>query len=1193
MTDKQKSYIDVQEGSYIYIVDRYSYEILAFSENVKSIRSNMVCGVRCHEIIEDRKVPCSNCPIYGLEQRRTNTVVMYNDPFGDMVDVCAAEIMWEELRPAVRIEISEHKLTAEEQDRRRIEQRYSIALRSFCDYILETDLDTRTYICYKPSGRSYYYIPEEGDYNGQVLDFAMHYVTPGCREAYLENFELDNLVNRLQKAGKEVVTEFVIVDDRKKTTYIQRTDTLVSSGEGQRFILSYTKNVTDTVEERKRIQEEIIDYADAVGIVYDEIYSVDLIKGISVTLKKGMDFGAELYKPEKNNISSEYAGFIHKADRELFLNKFSSDNMKLFFLKGGKHLQAEVRRSVPYGDYEWIEVNAVSLVQLDLTRILIMIRVIDVQKRLEEESKIAQIKLSTLLRNSYSEVYEVNLTTNEVYSICCEGNRLDRFLVEQDYQQMFDIMVRHIIYPDDRQEYYRLFSLEQLFEAYQKGITEQYGEIRKKNDKGDYQWYSYLIQIMPDACGDILLYSFAKNIDDIKSLEGEKTQLEKIVNQVIREEYIGINVIDLRTCRYGMYAAKGVYSSIPADGDYNAETWSIGRNLVIKEDQDKFYKTMGLDYVIDALHDEDAYVETTYRIKQGQDELQYHRARFTYFNKERDTIILTLKDETSQILTKMEETKRTKLEEDRFNFLVNSVCETFMEVNVKTGECVITYPAKNIEIKKSYIEQIECLLQGLPKEEKDSYIRKFELSNIINEVEKNNGVYITDCDIMEDSERRHLLVTNTYLKGPYDMEYVFTYSQDITMVQEQERKSKEAIMEALEVARKANKAKGEFLSRMSHEIRTPLNAIMGMTDLVRLTCRNSPEVTDYLDKISGSSRYLLSLINDILDMSKIESGKMEIASEPFSIRGLLNEVEVLFAPKASVKQIQMEINNRSGLDWVYGDRLRVNQVIANLVSNALKFTDNGGTVWINLDELYQGEENVIIRFSVKDNGIGIKNENLERIFEKFEQEEYGTILNYGGTGLGLSISRNIIRLMGGELFAASTYGKGSEFYFSISFQIVEEEKIEAADIGEEDGIESYDFTGIHILLAEDNELNIEVARELLRISGASVDVAVNGRKAVSMFEQSEEGFYDVILMDVMMPWMNGLQATAAIRALNKRKDAASAVIIGMSANAFEGDVRKGIEAGMDAYTSKPIDIKRVYRLIKRLLTERAKETGDI
>ena len=384
----------------------------------------------------------------------------------------------------------------------------------------------------------------------------------------------------------------------------------------------------------------------------------------------------------------------------------------------------------------------------------------------------------------------------------------------------------------------------------------------------------------------------------------------------------------------------------------------------------------------------------------------------------------------------------------------------------------------------------------------------------------------------------------------------------------------------------ASKAKSDFLSRMSHEIRTPINAIKGMADKAMCVIENeendsSGEVYDCLEKITISTKYLTSLVNDILDMSKIESGKLIVNNDIFDITNLLEDFEMMIKPQADQRMIKLTIEKNYENKLFVGDQFRIHQVLVNLAANALKFTPFSGKIKVSIDELESDEESSVIKFSVEDNGIGIKKENLKKIFESFEQADSAVTKTYGGTGLGLSICKNLVELMGGTLNVKSEENEGSAFFFTLELRkckSITDAIRETLYISQQD----FDFTGKTVLLAEDNDFNAEFAKSLLENVGFNVQLALNGKQAVYSFISKPSYTYDVILMDVRMPLMDGYEAAGCIRNSDKA-DAHSVPIIALTANAAGDDEKLTIQSGMNAYLSKPFEKEMLYIMLKQFL----------
>ena len=374
----------------------------------------------------------------------------------------------------------------------------------------------------------------------------------------------------------------------------------------------------------------------------------------------------------------------------------------------------------------------------------------------------------------------------------------------------------------------------------------------------------------------------------------------------------------------------------------------------------------------------------------------------------------------------------------------------------------------------------------------------------------------------------------------------------------------------------ASKAKSEFLSRMSHEIRTPMNGIIGMTAIALQKGQSQERVLDCLQKIQSSSDYLLGLINDILDMSKIESGKMKLEPVNFDMGELLGTIRELIAPQASAKGITFTQHSALRRTWFSADRMRISQVLINLLGNAVKFTPQGGEVTLTVEEAGapSGQE-ALVRFTVRDTGVGIPKEEQDRVFRAFEQASGANPAKQQGTGLGLSISSRLVQLMGSSIRLESAPGEGSAFSFAVPLTLGREE-----DAGTE--TEELTFSGRRILVVEDNELNAEIAQCLLEERDFTVECVYDGSQAVERIRSTPPGTYDVILMDIMMPVMDGLDATRAIRAMD-REDCKTIPIIAMSANAFDDDLKKSVACGMNGHLSKPVEVEKLYQVLHQVL----------
>ena len=407
--------------------------------------------------------------------------------------------------------------------------------------------------------------------------------------------------------------------------------------------------------------------------------------------------------------------------------------------------------------------------------------------------------------------------------------------------------------------------------------------------------------------------------------------------------------------------------------------------------------------------------------------------------------------------------------------------------------------------------------------------------------------------------------------------------KEMEVVNQKLKKAKNVATEALQTAEHANKAKTDFLSNMSHDIRTPMNAIIGITSLIRHDAGNKAKVIEYADKIDISSQHLLGIINDVLDMSKIEAGKTVFKYSDFSILDFVQELDTIFHSQIyEKKQTLTIIKENIRHEWVNGDQVHLMQIFSNLLSNAVKYTQEGGKIQFFVEEC-ETKSSVYAkyRFLVSDNGMGMSADFKDTIFDAFTRAESSLTNKIQGTGLGMAITKNLVEAMGGTIDVESELGQGSCFEVLLDLKIAEDRTVALAAQEETDEQDGNILQGMRFLCAEDNELNAEILTELLKIEGAECTICENGEEILKAFEQSAPGDYDMILMDVQMPVMNGYEATKAIRR-SSHELAKTIPIIAMTANAFSEDIQHSLAAGMNAHVSKPVEMKVLEKTIRSI-----------
>ena len=926
------------------------------------------------------------------------------------------------------------------------------------------------------------------------------------------------------------------------------------------------------------------------------------------------------------------------------------------------------------------------------------------------KQKTAQIQLyrerdryRIIMENSADVIYEYDRKTDTVvfYETIRRGdeNEIAKHVSPNFSKKLYDQKIAH---PEDAETVMRVFS----------GVQGGSAEVRLRNLKlnGDYVWC--LLQGQPVYENGALarVVGIIRDITENKRISQEKERLQRIFDLELRRDYESICQINPSTGRYVMCTPSNAsYYDIPTSGIFSEELAHAISRIVCSEDRETCLKTMSIGNMLKTLEEEK---EGTcyYRVLTPDGSLRWKCARYTYFGDD-GSILLNVRDVHDIRIAQQQE-------ENRFRAILRETCEYIIETDVETKSYTLhlptlinRYPLADCSDYGSLIARYSE--RYVAPEDREAFLRAVSLPEALDRMRREGGSCSIKYTVNTNGSPAYKTWNMSLYRYDDNREYMLSYILDITkLVLEQQEKEREAernrqiIKDALTAAEQASRAKSDFLSRMSHEIRTPMNAVIGMTTIAAASLDNRDKLTDCLGKIGLSSRYLLSLINDILDMSRIESGKVSIINEEFDFRSFVEGISSLIYPQAKNKNIVFDLNIEGVVDERYrGDPLRLNQVLINILSNALKFTPEWHSVHLSIRETRRVRDRAYLQFIVRDTGIGMEKGLLTRIFEPFEQGGASISHSYGGSGLGLAISSNLVSLMNGHISVSSTPGVGSEFVVELPLltvpdntpkQDVSLEDIRVLVVDDDlvtcehttlilnrigvdaeyvtsgkaavtrvksalqrhtcynialvdwkmpdmDGVETArsirrivgpdtlviimsaydwteiearareagvdffiskpifqsvvqdvllkatrrrqsaatlpvqkeDFAGRRILLVEDNEINMEIARTLLEFRNASVDGACNGQQAVEMFRSSPPNHYDAVLMGVRMPVMDGIAATQAIRGLN-RADAATVPILAMTANAFAEDIEQSRKAGMNEHLAKPIEPETLY-----------------
>lgn len=481
---------------------------------------------------------------------------------------------------------------------------------------------------------------------------------------------------------------------------------------------------------------------------------------------------------------------------------------------------------------------------------------------------------------------------------------------------------------------------------------------------------------------------------------------------------------------------------------------------------------------------------------------------------------------------------------------------------------------------KTYDENIKEYAEKIvAPEDRARFLETVEFDSLMNYFKKSGNEVSIEYDVIIDGERRRYQGKFTFSTQDPEGVKIYVGVRDITKIEEERTEYNRRLMSALAEAEEANKGKSYFLFNMSHDIRTPLNAVIGYSELAKKHLDDRDVLEDYINKIQICGNQLLGLIGDVLDMAKIESGKIDLSRNPCLCQDMMNEVVVSVNESAKEKGLSFEASGNACHTTILCDKVKVQKILLNILSNAVKYTPGGGKVTLSVHEEIKGDGDLSdFTFVIRDNGIGISKEFLPYVFNSFSRERNATLSGVSGTGLGMTITKRLVDAMGGKIEIESEQGKGTTVTVFLTFKRFENKVIEK----KEEKLPEISLEGKRVLLAEDNEINSEIASEMLREVGISTEVVTNGEECVNALLSHSAGYYDLVLMDVQMPVMDGYEATRTIRRFQD-KDKRMIPVIAMTANVFEEDKEKAYQSGMNGHLSKPIDMALLISTLNKCL----------
>ncbi len=1172
--------LDSLQRTAVYVVREDNHKILYYNKRVRDVSPNIEKGMVCHELW---KGSCDNCPLLYIGDKNEARSVNYDDPFGKAVEIAATRIMWEETIPAFMIAVTPY---------------------------------------------------------AEVTNHIYHKVLRG------------NLS-------------------------------------------------TDSFSVIKVDEEEIQEMREYMTSLTDWFFGI------------------------------AKCGYVYEDDIERYENFVHFDNVRAELKKGTKKLNCIYRRKAGDG-YRWHNLEIVPDFDYSDDNQKVMICLKDIHDTFREglareEVNIRNQEIINALGETNFAIYVIDLQTGGV-SLVRATEKIKQSMNTEIYlwDNVFTGKGAGYISPEDHEKLYKQLSLESMRTAWRNGEKNK-TTMCKVLLHGEWRYISISAYFKENRKqGGYAILTF-QDVDEQTKRDMERSRNDQRMAAIIRSRYSILNTIDLETgiCER-VYLREGV-SGRREEGDYDYYVRKAFKETVAEADKEEFKKALFLENLRKNAETVQDFREDICQYRHKGASLLWTEEHVLYLRQDGKTVVNILgRDITSEKLAE-EHAYRESIEKAS---IINSLSSMFfatyyMDLENDTFRPVMQKTAVSniLGDERSYTQGIHMYAQNFVSiEDREEYLEHVNCQKLLNSLSIEQPVAAFEYRMIPDENNRRawirasIVLAETTSDGrPKRALYV---AQDVTESKLKEEQEQQALREACEAANYANAAKSDFMSRMSHDIRTPMNAIIGMTAIAGKYLEDKERVEDCLKKITVSSRHLLSLINEVLDMSKIESGKIDLTEEEVNLSDLIGNLVTMIRPSMQEKKHNLDVHiTNVEHELVIGDTMRMQQIFMNILGNSAKYTNPGGNIEMEINERPSNMHGYgCYEFVFRDNGIGMSKEFQEKLFEPFSRAEDSRVSKIEGTGLGMTIARNIARRMNGDISVESEIGKGTTFVVTLILKLVDTEEPDMdkladlpvlvvdddknasemtclilENIGmkgeyvlsgreavqrvwehhrsnqdyfavildwkmpEMDGIETarairekvgsdvpiiilsaYDWSAVEvearragvngfiskplfksrlvylfnqiaekdknkepeeesftkvnlngkrILLVEDNELNREIAEEIIGETGVMVESAENGREALEKFEKSHAGYYDMILMDIQMPIMNGYEAVEAIRKL-PRKDAVEIPIIAMTANAFTEDIQRSKNAGMNEHLTKPLDIEQLMKCLETWLGDK-------
>ncbi len=788
----------------------------------------------------------------------------------------------------------------------------------------------------------------------------------------------------------------------------------------------------------------------------------------------------------------------------------------------------------------------------------------------------------------YPTIYFVNYTQNSYKLLSIDKNDIIFSNTSGTIEELVEYAVSRM-HPNYKEGYRNNFMAANVLKRFESGINEIYYEHKLMMPDGSGTWVSSQIIRMDDnENGDIVAIALLRPIEEMKTVKEQSVEFVQGLS-ALYEECVIVNITNDTYVIRGSFGGIDEFSHIKNFSKF----LDFGQTLVHPDDVEGFMNTFSLESLRKGVKNGAKQFQMQLRRNDISDDKMYHWVRMT-------GVVLESEEYNEQkifiVTDNIDEYTTATIEQNNANLrFINTVSKTYDKVyecnlhkNLLTEWIITDNGAHTSSVSMPYDEKIaEICERSIHPDYQSVFLNTFCHDNILNAYENDmKGLSFETLRYIKNGDYRWCLIEIHFIKSLTNEIVFMYYIKDIDDSKREAEEKHQLLVDALNYAEKANSFKTDFLSRMSHDIRTPMNAIIGMTNIAADNIENYDKLNDCFGKINASAKYLLSLINDILDMSKIEQGKMAFIHEKFSIYDFMDNIYICCSAQANLKNQNLTIFVSDDIESEYiGDSLKLNQVLMNLLSNAMKFTRDGGDVTVNLNIREETQSIAVLRFEVEDNGIGMSYENIDKIFEPFEQISAHSGRQFEGSGLGLSIAKSIVHMMKGHISVKSEIGKGTLFIVDIPLERAERDKRSGVQSKKQtiNVSNDYVFNGERILVAEDNEINMEIMINILEQKGFTYELAENGEEAVKLVAKNPEHYFQAVLMDIRMPIMDGLEATRQIRRLPALEYTKSLPIIAMTANAFYEEMEKAKQCGINEYLTKPIDLSLLTETMYRAL----------